>query len=87
MIPRVMTSHPTVDWERRADSVWAVTREEMQASDMRSKIMESGVVVLGLAFVHLVPDVRERDGRGVWVLARKEVLPSGVGGRTNAFAV
>jgi hypothetical protein len=40
MMPKVMTSHPTVDWERRADSFWAVTREEMQDSDIRSKIMD-----------------------------------------------
>lgn len=39
-MPRVMTSHPTVDWERRADSFCAVTREEMHSSDIRSKIME-----------------------------------------------
>lgn len=36
-----MTSHPTLGWERRADSVWAVTSEPMHSSDIRSKIMES----------------------------------------------
>ena len=41
MMPSVMTSHPTVGCERRADSFWAVTSEEMHSSDIRSKIIQS----------------------------------------------
>lgn len=73
MIPRVMTSHPTVDWERRADSFWAVTRLLMHSSDIRSKIMERWVDFLG---------VRGECWReSIWVddRDRKEVFPMGVG--------
>ncbi len=44
MMPSVMISVPTVGWQRRADSFWAVTSAPMHSSDIRSNIMESAVV-------------------------------------------
>lgn len=68
MTPSVMTSHPTVGCERRADSFWAVTSEEMHSSDIRSKIMQSDDD-------DDEDDVERRwDGRMEGVRARKEVL-------------
>mmetsp|Transcript_7195 Transcript_7195/g.11308 ORF Transcript_7195/g.11308 Transcript_7195/m.11308 type:complete len:205 (+) Transcript_7195:944-1558(+) len=43
MIPMVITSQPTDGCPRRADSDWAVTRDPIHSSDMRSNIIERDV--------------------------------------------
>jgi hypothetical protein len=38
-----MTSHPTVGWDNRALSLWAVTSDPIHSSDIRSNIIDSRV--------------------------------------------
>ena len=72
MMPSVMTSHPTVGCERRADSFWAVTREEMHSSDIRSKIIQSD-------------DDDEDDVDDGWVERRWNVWMEGVRARKEVL--